>query len=84
MVHARRTKFVNYDARRDPKTDHFCCCCQRDIGPNTVPRLLYLANDMSAVHPEDVLGSERADDYGWKAIGPECAKRLGLEWSRPA
>jgi len=81
MVPARY-QFVDYDARRDPKTDRWCCKCQKDLMPGQPHRHVYLAAEMCAVHPEDI--AERGpqpDDYGWHLLGMDCAKKLGLEWS---
>jgi hypothetical protein len=79
-----RTKFIDYDARRDPKTSVWCCMCQRDLNPAKPMRHVYVCDQMCAIHPED-LAARPADpsDYGWLLIGVDCAKKLGLEWSLP-
>lgn len=76
---AIRTKFIDFDARRLPKTDHWCVCCQRDLKVGTEYRAVKLLNDEEpfAIHP---------DDHGplprklWP-IGMDCARRLGMEWT---
>lgn len=82
-----RVKFLDGDYRRDPKTDHFCCMCQKDItGPH---RMVHLVEGGDHVlHPEDeeLFADDKeaqAGDLYWHPIGPSCAKRLGLEWSVP-
>ncbi len=70
-----RVKFIEFDARREPKTDTFCACCQRDIKVPT--RWVFLRNgDPYAIHPADADAS--VDRH---PIGEDCAKRLGLEWT---
>ena len=84
-----RTKYIDPDYRRDPKTDVFCARCQKDIkGP--VQYVVHLVDGgMEALHSEDetlfqeaaVEGSEaQRGDLGCHPIGPCCAKKIGLEW----
>jgi hypothetical protein len=84
-----RTKFTNYDARRDPKTDHFCCVCQKDLKPGAPFRMVHLVDGGGFVlHPEDEAlysrTGERRGDVGGHPIGPDCARKLGLEWTSEA
>lgn len=77
----RRQKYTDPDFRRDPKTDVYCAICQRDIrGPH---RWGWFTHDTAyVVHPEDVArGLTKPSDLGWFRIGPECARRLGNEWT---
>lgn len=77
-----RLKFINYDARRQPKTSRWCIGCQRDLKPNETPRLVYVTADYQAVHPDDLNDrGPQPSDFGWKLIGLSCARRLGLEWT---
>lgn len=76
------------DYRRQPKTDHFCCLCQRDIktpkektgtvhyvdGGNSI---LSLADEdryqaMSTAQP----GGQEPGEMGCFPIGSECARKL--------
>jgi hypothetical protein len=72
-----RTIFLDYDARREPKTARFCVKCQKDISPDMSARVVRVLDEM-VLHPEDA-GSAGQDFL----IGPDCAKALGLEYSRP-
>lgn len=77
-----RTRFVDYDARHQPETDVFCCVCQRDIKPGRPYRWVYLTGDMHAVQPDDVsVRGVHVSDFGWRRIGVDCARKLGLEWT---
>ena len=80
-----RMKFTDPDFRRDPKTDQWCAICQKDIKGD--PKFyIHLIDGCMALHPddEDKWNDDGSDgeDYGIKPIGPDCAKRLGLEWVR--
>lgn len=78
-----RTKFVDYDARPRPKTTLFCVMCQKDLSSNSEYRLVFLNNDMHAVHPSSIEEyTKKHNDGTWVAIGPDCALKLGLEWSK--
>jgi hypothetical protein len=77
-----RVKFIEFDARRDPKTDWHCCCCQKDLKPGHRLRHVYLTNQMEAVHPADLPArTPEPGDLGWHLLGMDCARKLGLEWS---
>lgn len=81
-----RTKFLDYDARRDPKTNRFCIRCQKDLKPGTPSRMVHVINGGSHIlHPRDeaIYVSDRGDMGGFE-IGPECARIVGLEWSVPS
>lgn len=87
-----RTKMMDPDYRREPKTNCFCEVCQKDIKA-TSPKL-WIAYELDKlpliIHPEDL--DEAAKDirtrrttpmtrelqYG--RIGTECAKKVGKEW----
>jgi hypothetical protein len=79
-----RKKFIDYDARRKPRTRRYCGRCQKDIDPGKPTRRVYVTGDMEAVHPEDLGSYVRSDsDFGWLLIGNECARILGIEWTLP-
>ena len=74
-----RTLFLDYDARRSPKTDRYCALCQRDIKVAQAARVVLLrVDDMHVLHPEDTTGEGTV-----ALLGMDCAQRIGLEWSRP-
>lgn len=76
-----RTTFIDPDFRRDPKTETYCCRCQKDI--NGAYSWVYLrADGATAVHPADVDAGRLPDDIGWCRIGPECVRKVGAEWVR--
>lgn len=87
-----RTKFIDPDYRRTPKTSWSCCCCQKDIKPSAAYRMVHLVNGgIDALHPGDYDAYATAskeqpsgqfkDDCGGHPIGMDCARKLGLEWS---
>jgi len=87
MVDAIRTKWMDPEFRRDPKTSHFCAVCQRDLKPGQPHRrVLFTLDAYAAVHAEDwdrAMGPT-GEGYVIEAIGMDCARKLGLEWTAPA
>lgn len=83
-----RVRFVDYDARREPKTNRFCCKCQKDIKVGKPFRWVHLVDGgYSALHSEDEeayvkWGGDRGD-LGGHRIGPDCARQVGLEYTHP-
>jgi hypothetical protein len=74
-----RTKYLDPDFRRTPKTNRWCCVCQRDLDPSKPNRLVLTINDgTDAVYPAD---STLATNGVLMEIGSDCAKRFGLEWT---
>jgi hypothetical protein len=72
-----RKEFIDYDARRKPRTKRFCVKCQKDLDPAKLVRRVY-------VHPDDIGRYQPSDgDLGWWLIGNDCARILGMEWTRP-
>ncbi|TXH08620.1 MAG: hypothetical protein E6R03_17890 [Hyphomicrobiaceae bacterium] len=82
-MEAIRTKFIDYDARREPKTDFWCICCQKDIKPGAAHRLVKIVDFPDAIHPDDYdrAISQHGTDVVTHPIGMDCARKLGLEWT---
>lgn len=80
-----RSTFLDFDARREPKTELYCCKCQKDIKNKSSYRMVHIIEGGSQVlHPEDEhLYNDPPADLLWHPIGPDCARKLGLEWSVP-
>lgn len=81
-----RKKYLDADYRKDPKTDLFCCKCQRDIRNKSNYRMVHIVDGGHMVlHPEDeaLYVSDGGDMYFFP-IGPDCARQIGLEWTHPA
>lgn len=81
-----RTRFIDFDSRRNPKTSFYCVCCQKDVKPGQRHRLVYVGEGMEAIHPEDVAEYVANPDKSSINIGPfpmglTCSKKLGLEWT---
>lgn len=74
----RRTKDMDPDYRREPKTNRYCVRCQKDIGANQGARRVWTPDGQwhMVVHPEDVIHGDVAH-----LIGSDCAKKIGLEWT---
>jgi hypothetical protein len=80
-----RTTFLDFDARRDPKTDVWCARCQKDLKPDQKRYKIHLVNGGPYIlHPgdEDKYVPDRGD-YGWFLLGADCAAKIGLEWVWP-
>lgn len=72
-----RSVFLDYDARREPKTARYCIRCQRDIGTDQPARIIRVL-DAQVLHPDDA-GTAGCDFL----IGLDCAQQIGMEYSRP-
>lgn len=84
------------DFRREPKTDHYCVLCQRDIKPGSKFRNVMWELDVwYAVHGEDWdiakadinkrRGPQNSALYGPVEIAPvgmDCARKLGIEFTK--
>lgn len=89
-----RKTYMDADYRRDPKTNLYCIMCQRDLKPGQPHRMVCHELDRyDAIHADDwevaakEISGRRAkhlDAVCYQPIGMDCAKRLGLEFSRPA
>jgi hypothetical protein len=92
---AYRSKWMDPDFRRDPKTNRYCIMCSRDLKPGQPHRMvMYELDRYEAIHSEDweIAQSEipptRAPNLKDRcvlvhSVGMDCARKLGLEWSRP-
>lgn len=85
---AYRVEWIGIDAyhpNRQPKTERYCCICQRDIKPGAKAREVHLVDGgMWALHPDDeALYTDDGGDLGMHLLGLDCAKKLGSDWSRP-
>lgn len=80
-----RTKFLDYDARRTPKTEHHCIRCQKDLKPGQPVRWIHCVNGgMFVLHPDDESSYvSDAGDMGCWPIGNDCARILGIDWTHP-
>jgi len=87
-----RTKWPDPDFRPIPKTERFCYVCQRDLKPGRSAREVRWELDVGEViHPDDwetaaeEIAARRQHPQALQVglVGLDCAKRLGLEWSRP-
>lgn len=87
-----RIKFIEFDARRDPKTKRWCIMCQKDIKPGAKARFVRfvdIGGGPYAIHPDDVEYIEsgvlalpaNAVRHEDQVIGSDCARKLGLEWT---
>ncbi len=85
-----RTAYVDPDYRRDPKTKHFCARCQKDIKPGSKYRIVHLVDGgINALHPDDesvfaATPGTAAGDCGAFPVGMDCARIIGLAYSRDA
>jgi hypothetical protein len=82
-----RTKFIDFDARREPKTNSWCVMCQKDLQDGYETVHVYLDEAAPyAVHPEDLdyvksgILTINGEELGVQKIGKDCAKKLGSEW----
>ena len=62
--------YLDPDFRPTPKTEHFCCVCQRDLAPGE-KRIWIDGSCMFAVHPDDL-----DEDCQLASIGPECSRDI--------
>lgn len=97
MSNTPRIAFIDFDARRTPKTDRWCIMCQRDLKPSAKARrvrVIDIGGGPYSIHPEDeatfdALGGRLPDhpdeqrDLGQQLIGLDCARKHGLEWTKP-
>jgi hypothetical protein len=87
-----RTKFIDPDYRRDPKTERFCVRCQKDLKPGQPFRVIHLVDGGPfALHRDDEAayqaqsaaapGGQDAGELGCFPVGMDCARKIGLEFT---
>lgn len=65
--------------------DHPCIVCDKEVNPRTARYVHVINGGQVVLHPNDErLYVPDGGDMGGHPIGPDCARRLGLEWSTPA
>lgn len=87
-----RTRFIDPDYRRSPKTLFFCARCQKDLAADQAHRFIaYELDDPCAIHSEDWeiakadIAARRiqgAAAFCVEPVGMDCARRIGLEYTR--
>lgn len=85
MTQPFRTTFLDYDARRDPKTNRFCIKCQKDLKPGGSYHAVHIVGGgASILHPADEdLYVDDGGDMNFFEVGNDCARQIGLEWCWP-
>ncbi len=83
-----RTLMADPDFRRQPKTGHSCWYCQRDLvhgAHDVATREVFVIDACLLLHPDHVAthAAGYREPTGWLAVGLDCARRIGMEWSRP-
>lgn len=82
-----RTKFIDPDYRRDPKTNHFCARCQKDLKADQPFRVIHQVDGGPfALHVNDeALYTDDGGNLGCSPVGMDCARKIGLhEFTSPA
>lgn len=90
-----RTKFIDPDYRRDPKTNDYCARCQKDLKPGQPRALIHMVSGGPfALHRDDeaaywaeaatLPGGQHPGEMGWFAVGSDCARKIGAEFTHPA
>lgn len=88
------TKYLDPDFRRTPKTQRWCCVCQRDLKSlKNARKCLTINGGTDAVWPEPRIThgmlplpeSERTAlaEAKWMFIGADCAAKIGEGWTLP-
>ena len=69
-------KFFDPDFRGSPKTKTFCAACQKDIkGTKFIARVI---DDCLVAMSDEVIENAQHDET--RDFGPDCAKRIGIEY----
>lgn len=80
---ALRTKDLDPDNRRTGRGDRVCCRCNREL-KGSARWVHVIGGGFRVLHPDDEARYQPDDDdMGAQPIGMDCAKALGMEWSRP-
>lgn len=70
------------DFRKEPKTEHYCALCQRDIKTsekvNQVRLVFDEANSLCVAANDDATTYE--GDIGLKPVGSECTKKVPTDY----
>ena len=81
-----RTKWVDPDFRRDPKTERYCVVCQRDIAPDRPAfGVMWLWDACAVVHPDDwhmIPAEDVGESVHMSLVGPRCRRKIGGEWCK--
>ncbi len=81
-----RTRLLPPHRGRDKRvtTDNPCVVCAKEVDPATARYVHLIDGGGVILHPGDEhLYVPDGGDVGGHPIGPDCAKRLGHEWSVP-
>lgn len=87
---AYRTKWMDPDFRREPKTARYCVLCQRDLKEGQPHRSVKWELDVyAAILPEDYAVAEseirarrsHREPIESGLVGMDCARKLGIEWT---
>ena len=79
-----RSKKIIFSGRRKGSRppEEYCYCCGKSMRGKTLRMIHVINGGMAALHPEDeALYESDAGDMLWFAIGPSCARQLGLDWT---
>lgn len=74
-----RTAFIDPDNRPQPRTEHYCARCHRDLKPNQPFRVVHLVDGGPfALHVDDeALYTDAGSDMGCFPVGLDCARKIG-------
>ena len=80
------------DHRKWSKSEVWCCHCGKTLRPGQRRRYVHVIfGGATILHPGDeaqfaegitYFGGGNGDDLGFHPVGLDCAKRIGLEWTR--
>jgi hypothetical protein len=83
MTSLRTTKMPERAIHERHETDRYCVVCDRDIADGTDAREIHIIGGNIILHPDDeTLYHADGGDLGLHLIGPKCARKIGLKWSR--
>ncbi len=83
-----RTTYIDQDNRRAVSDDKIRCIrCYKEIKNTSASRSVHLVDGGPfALHPDDeaiyAMTGNKAGDMGYFDIGLDCAKRIGIEFTR--
>lgn len=73
-----RTTSLDPDYRIDPKSDFYCCRCQKTLHGKK-HRWAYLKDSFNVIHPDDT----SPDKIEPEPIGLNCARIIGIDFTIP-